>query len=234
MAVEKFRAGFLLFPNLTQLDLTGPYEIISSMPGAEAVLLWKTLDPVRAERGLTILPTETFAACDRLDLLCVPGGPGINPLLEDAETLEFIRRIARDARYVTSVCTGSLVLGAAGLLRGRRAACHWMSRHLLPAFGALPVADRVAVDGNIITGGGVTAGIDFGLRVVAEIHGQKVAEAVQLGVEYAPAPPFNAGTPATAAPELVAEVRERAAPMIKERTALVKRATLRLGTRTAA
>ena len=234
MAIEKFRAGFLLFPNLTQLDLTGPYEILSSMPGAETVLLWKTLDPVRAERGLTILPTETLAACDRLDLLCVPGGTGINQLLGDAEVLQFVRRMAQDARYVTSVCTGSLVLGAAGLLRGRRAACHWMSRHLLAAFGATPVADRVVVDDNIITGGGVTAGIDFALRVVAEIHGRRVAESIQLRVEYAPAPPFDSGTPETAAADLVDEVRERAQPMMRERTALVRRATLRLGSRTAA
>jgi cyclohexyl-isocyanide hydratase len=234
MATEKFRAGFLLFPNLTQLDLTGPYEIISAMPDVDVTLLWKTLEPVRAERGLSILPTGTFDACDRLDLLCVPGGTGINALLDDPEVLLFIRRIARDARYVTSVCTGSLVLGAAGLLRGRRAACHWMSRHLLAAFDAEPVAERVVVDGNIITGGGVTAGIDFALRVVAEIHGQAAAEAIQLGVEYAPAPPFDAGTPATASPDTVARVRERMAPMIRERTDLVRRAALRLGRKTAA
>jgi len=234
MAIDTFRAGFLLFPNLTQLDLTGPHEIISSMPGAEVALLWKTLDPVRAERGLTMLPTETFAACDRLDMLCVPGGTGINDLLGDPEVLLFIRRIARDARYVTSVCTGSLVLGAAGLLRGRRAACHWASRHLLSVFGAEPVADRVVVDGNIITGGGVTAGIDFALRVAAELHGPEVAQAIQLRVEYAPAPPFEAGTPATAAPEVLAAVRDRMTPIIRERTALVKRAALKLNGRNAA
>lgn len=234
MTTAPFRAGFLLFPNLTQLDLTGPYEIISSMPGAEATLLWKTLDPVRAERGLSILPTETFAACDRLDLLCVPGGTGINDLLGDPEVLLFIRRIARDARYVTSVCTGSLVLGAAGLLRGRRAACHWASRHLLSVFGAEPVADRVVVDGNIITGGGVTAGIDFALRVAAEVHGPEVAQAIQLRVEYAPAPPFDAGTPQTAAPEVLAAVRDRMAPIIRERTVLAKRAALKLNGRHAA
>jgi cyclohexyl-isocyanide hydratase len=234
MTTATFRAGFLLFPNLTQLDLTGPHEIIASMPGAEVALLWKTLDPVRADRGLTMLPTETFAACDRLDMLCVPGGPGINDLLSDAEVLLFVRRMARDARYVTSVCTGSLVLGAAGLLRGRRAACHWASRHLLPVFGAEPVADRVVVDGNIITGGGVTAGIDFALRVAAELHGPAVAQAIQLGVEYAPAPPFDAGTPQSAAPEIVTAVRDRMAPMIRERTALVKRAALKLNGRHAA
>jgi cyclohexyl-isocyanide hydratase len=228
MTTEPFRAGFLLFPDLTQLDLTGPYEIIAAMPGAEVSLLWKTREPVRSDRGLSILPTGTLAECDRLDLLCVPGGPGINRLLVDTEVLDFIRRVASGARYVTSVCTGSLVLGAAGLLRGRRAASHWLSRHLLAEFGAEPVAERVVVDGNLITGGGVTAGIDFGLRVVAEIHGQAVAEAIQLGVEYAPAPPFDAGSPDTAPPALVAAVRERLTPMMRERTELVKRAAARL------
>jgi cyclohexyl-isocyanide hydratase len=228
MTSSPFRAGFLLFPDLTQLDLTGPYEIIATMPGAEASLLWKTLEPVRSDRGLSILPTQTFAQCDRLDLICVPGGPGINKLLVDEEVLDFIRRVARDARYVTSVCTGSLVLGAAGLLRGKRAASHWASRHLLAEFGAEPVAERVVVDGNVISGGGVTAGIDFGLRVVAEIHGQAAAEAIQLGVEYAPAPPFDSGSPDSASPALVATMRERLAPMLRERMALVKEAAARL------
>src|SRR5690606_22861099 len=228
MATEPFRAGFLLFPELTQLDLTGPYEIIAAMPGAEAVLLWKTLEPVRSDRGLSMLPTETFDACRRLNLICVPGGPGVNRLLVDDAVLDFVRRVARDARYVTSVCTGALVLGAAGLLRGRRAATHWASRHLLAEFGAKPVAERVVVDGNVITGGGVTAGIDFGLRVVAEILGQPAAEAIQLGVEYAPAPPFASGSPETASPALLAAMHERLAPMLRERTALVKEAAARL------
>ena len=228
MATEPFRAGFLLFPELTQLDLTGPYEFVAAMPGAEAVLLWKSLEPVRSDRGLSILPTETFDRCRNLDLLCVPGGPGVNRLLLDEDVLDFIRRVSRDARYVTSVCTGALVLGAAGLLRGKRAATHWASRHLLAEFGAEPVAERVVVDGNIITGGGVTAGIDFGLRVVAEVMGQATAEAIQLGVEYAPAPPFDSGSPETASPALLAAMRERLAPMLRERSALVKEAAKRL------
>jgi cyclohexyl-isocyanide hydratase len=161
-------------------------------------LLWKTPEPVRSDTGLTITPTTTLAACPKLDVVCVPGGPGMNDLLDDAEVLAFLRRVAAEARYVTSVCTGSLVLGAAGLLRGRRAACHWMSRDMLRQFGAEPVADRVVVDGNVITGGGVTAGIDFALRLVAEVAGRTAAEAIQLGVEYDPHPPFDAGSPDTA------------------------------------
>ena len=165
MSDSKFRSGMLVFPNLTQLDLTGPYEVLSRLPGAETLLLWKNLAPVRTEHGLTILPMATLADCPPLDLVFVPGGPGINPLLEDQEVLDFLRRAAASARYVVSVCTGALVLGAAGLLRGRRAATHWMSREMLPAFGAVPVTERVVVDGNVFTGGGVTAGIDVALRV---------------------------------------------------------------------
>src|SRR5437773_1190026 len=164
-----FRIGFLLFPNITQLDLTGPHEVLSMMPGAEIHLIWKSKDPVRAVSSLAMLPTTTFAECPQLDMICVPGGPGMNALLTDRETLEFLQRQAKGARYVTSVCTGALVLGAADLLRGKRAATHWMSMDMLKAFGAIPTDERVVVDGNTITAGGVTAGIDFGLRVVAEI-----------------------------------------------------------------
>ena len=159
-----FRIGFVLFPRLTQLDLTGPYEILSRMRDAETLLVAKTLDPVATERGLSIVPTATFADCPPLDLVCVPGGAGVNDVLGDAEILGFLRKTAEHARYVTSVCTGSLALGAAGLLRGRRAACHWLSREALREFGAEPTGERVTIDGNIITGGGVTAGIDFALR----------------------------------------------------------------------
>src|SRR5262245_57950639 len=154
------RIGFVLFPRLTQLDLTGPYEILSRMRDAETLLVAKTLDPVRADRGLSIVPTATFADCPPLDFVCVPGGIGVNDVIGDAEILDFLRKTAAHARYVTSVCTGTLALGAAGLLRGRRAACHWLSREALRKFGAEPTDERVTVDGNIVTGGGVTAGID--------------------------------------------------------------------------
>jgi cyclohexyl-isocyanide hydratase len=224
MTTAPFRAGFLLFPRLTQLDLTGPFEVLANLPGAETYLIWKTREPVRSERGLAIVPTATFADCPPLDLICVPGGVGVNALLEDRETLDFLRRVSERARYVTSVCTGALLLGAAGLLRGKRATTHWMSRDMLRAFGAQPVEARVVVDGNVITGGGVTAGIDFGLTVAAEVAGRRTAEAIQLGIEYAPEPPFDAGTPASADPALVAQVRERAAGRQSERLARIKAA----------
>jgi cyclohexyl-isocyanide hydratase len=224
MSTTPFRAGFLLFPRLTQLDLTGPYQVLASLPGAETHLIWKTREPVVAEHGLAIVPTATFADCPPLDLICVPGGVGVNAILGDRETLAFLRRMAAGARYVTSVCTGALALGAAGLLRGKRATTHWMSLDMLRAFGAEPVAARVVVDGNLITGGGVTAGIDFGLTVAAEIAGQRVAEAIQLGIEYDPQPPFDAGSPARADADLVALVRERAAGRQSERADCVKAA----------
>src|SRR4051812_15602004 len=228
MSDAPFRSGLLVFPNLTQLDLTGPYEILARLPGSETRLIWKTRDPVRSEHGLTILPDATFEACGRLDLVLVPGGAGINPLLEDEETLAFVRRAAAAARYVVGICTGSLVLGAAGLLRGRRAGTHWMSRDLLAAFGAVPVAERIVVDGNLFTGGGVTAGIDVALRVAAEIAGREAAEAIQLGVEYDPQPPFAAGSPETAPASVREAVLARAAARQCDRAERVSRAAARL------
>ncbi|HLY45237.1 MAG TPA: DJ-1/PfpI family protein [Stellaceae bacterium] len=228
MSDRPFRSGMLLFPNMTQLDLTGPYEILSALPGSEVALIWKTLDPVRSERGLTLLPSATFATCLPLDLLLVPGGPGINPLLEDRETLDFLRRAAATARYLVGICTGSLVLGAAGLLQGKRAGTHWMSRGMLAAFGATPVAERVVVDGNLFTGGGVTAGIDVALRVAAAVAGQAAAEAIQLAVEYDPAPPFAAGSPETAPPAVLEAVLARAAPRQQDRAQRAARAAAAL------
>ena len=228
MTEAKLRCGMLVFPNLTQLDLTGPYEILARMPGSEVSLIWKSLDPVRTEHGLTILPNATFATALPLDLVLVPGGGGINPLLEDADTLAFLRRAAASARYVVSVCTGALVLGAAGLLRGRRATTHWMSRDLLPAFGAIPVAERVVIDGNLTTGGGVTAGIDVALSVVAEIAGRAAAEAIQLAVEYDPEPQFGAGSPETAPPAVLQSVLARGATRQKDRAERVARAAAAL------
>jgi len=222
--------GFLVFPNIMQLDLTGPLEVLAQMPGAEIHLVWKTRDPVRAAgSGLLLTPTSTFADCPQLDVICVPGGSGMNALLTDDETLAFLRRQAAGARYVTSVCTGALVLGAAGLLKGRRAATHWMSTEFLAAFGATPVAERVVVDGNVITGGGVTAGIDFALRVVAEMAGEAVAKAIQLGIEYDPQPPFDSGHPRSADPTIVAKARALAAPRQAERRAQVEKAAAALG-----
>lgn len=219
-----FRAAFLLFPAVTQLDLTGPYEVLARVPDSEIHLVWKSRDPVRTDRGLTILPTTNFAECSPVDLLCIPGGGGVNKAMLDPEALDFVRRMAAQARYVTSVCTGSLLLGAAGLIAGKRVGCHWMSRELLREFGATPMDSRVVIDGNVITGGGVTAGIDFALRVVAEIFGQEAAEKIQLSIEYDPDPPFNAGSPATASAAVVAAVRQAATGMMRERTNAVAQA----------
>ena len=215
------KIGFLLFPKVQQLDLTGPFEVFASLPDVQIHLVAATMDPVTTATGLCLLPTTIFATCPRLDVLCIPGGAGVNGLLTDATTLAFVQKQAAEVRYLTSVCTGALVLGAAGLLRGRRATTHWNAHDLLPAYGAIPVKDRVVRDGNLLTGGGVTAGIDFALTLVAEIAGQAAAEAIQLNLEYAPAPPFDAGTPDRASPGVVAAVRARSAPIRKEREILV-------------
>ncbi len=213
--------GLLVFPRVQQLDLTGPYEVFASLPGSAVHLVWKTKEPVTSATGLLLVPTTTYADCPPLDVLCVPGGAGVNALMQDQDALEFIRRQATSARYVTSVCTGALVLGAAGLLRGKRATTHWASHDLLARFGAIPTQGRVVQDGNLLTGGGVTAGIDFALALAAELAGREAAEAVQLNLEYAPAPPFDAGTPQTAPAAVLAMVRERSAPIRQERERIV-------------
>ncbi|KQY16903.1 thiamine biosynthesis protein ThiJ [Massilia sp. Root133] len=206
--------GFLLFPRVTQLDLTGPAQILSRVPGAQVHLVWKTRDPVPTDVGFTINPTTTFADCPQLDVLCVPGGFGIEDLFGDAHTLAFLRRQGERARYVTSVCNGSLVLGAAGLLDGYRSACHWIWLPFLTRFGAVPVAERIVRDRNRISGGGVTAGIDFGLALAAELAGDDVARMIQLALEYDPQPPLDAGSPQGAGAELVARYREMVAPRL--------------------
>jgi cyclohexyl-isocyanide hydratase len=213
--------GILVFPSVQQLDLTGPYEVFASVPGAKVHLIWKDRGPIVSATGLVLAPTMTFAQCPALDVLCVPGGAGINALLRDAEVLGFLRAQAARARYVTSVCTGALVLGAAGLLKGRRATTHWASHDFLARFGAIRTQGRVVRDGNLFTAGGVTAGIDFGLTVVAEILGDAQAQAIQLALEYAPAPPFRAGTPDEAPPAVLAAARERLAPSRKAREAIM-------------
>jgi len=223
--MTRTRIGLLLFPRMTQLDLTGPFEVFAKLPGAEVLLLWKTLQPVEAETGLRMLPHATLRDCPALDVVCVPGGPGVNALMEDEEVLAWLRAQAASARYVSSVCTGSLVLGAAGLLRGKHATSHWASRDLLAAFGAIPTAGRVVRDGNLFTGGGVTAGIDFALTMVAELAGQAAAQTIELEIEYAPAPPFDAGTPESAPPEILAAARAANAPMRAVREALAARIT---------
>ncbi|HZW20328.1 DJ-1/PfpI family protein [Noviherbaspirillum sp.] len=199
--------GFLLFPNVTQLDLTGPAQVLSRVPNAKVHLVWKSAEPVMTDVGFTINPTTTFAECPQLTVLCVPGGFGIGDQIVDQETLAFLRRQGENARFVTSVCNGSLILGAAGLLEGYKSACHWQWRKYLPRFGAEPVAQRIVRDRNRISGGGVTAGIDFGLALAAELAGDEVAKTLQLAFEYDPHPPFDCGTPEKAGPALVERLR---------------------------
>jgi cyclohexyl-isocyanide hydratase len=221
--------GLLVFPNVQQLDLTGPYEVFASWPRARVQLVAKTLDPVTSSTGLVLTPNASFADCPQLDVLCVPGGSGVNALMADEETIAFVRRQAEGARFVTSVCTGALVLGAAGLLAGKQATTHWASHHLLETVGALPVRARVVRDGSLMTGGGVTAGIDFALALIGELAGEEVAAAIELNLEYAPAPPFGAGTPETAKPAAVETVRKRMAPIVEERRRLAEAAARLLG-----
>ncbi len=213
--------GFLLFPDVTQLDLTGPAQVLARVPGAQLHLVWKTLEPVLTDVGFAIVPTQTLDSCPALDVLCVPGGAGIGDCLRDTEVLSWLRRQGEGARYVTSVCTGSLVLGAAGLLDGYDSACHWAFRDLLPRFGARPVAERVVRDRNRISGGGVTAGIDFGLTLVAELAGEEAARMIQLGLEYDPQPPFDSGSPEAAGAERVARFRARIQPQLEARLAII-------------
>ena len=207
--------GFVLFPNLTQLDLTGPLQVLHRLPGATVHIAAKTREPAPSDCGLGLVPTTTFAACPDLDLICVPGGAGVSGAVADAETVAFVRRQGGRATYVTSVCTGAFVLGAAGLLQGRRATTHWAYTHLLPMVGATYEKARVVRDGNVFTGGGVTAGIDFALAVAAEVAGSEAAQRIQLSIEYDPAPPFSSGSPDQAP----ASVRAALAPAYEKRVA---------------
>jgi cyclohexyl-isocyanide hydratase len=204
-----FEIGFLLFPGLTQLDLTGPAQVLSRMSDARVHFVARTLDPVPSDCGLSLVPTCTFETAPPLDLLCVPGGMGVDSVMTDPASLDFVRRAGQEASFVTSVCTGSLILGAAGLLVGYRAACHWAWRDLLPLFGASPCEDRVVIDRNRITGGGVTAGIDFAFRVIEQLRGLEEAERLRLGLEYDPQPIGMGGTPSTVSAGVLHAVRLR-------------------------
>ena len=202
--------------------------MFSSLPGAKVHLIWKRIEPVTSDSVLVLTPTTTFADCPQLDVICVPGGFGTDDMINDEEMLAFLRKQAGGAKYITSVCTGSLVLGAAGLLKGYRATTHWTAMDFLSAFGAIPTKTRVCVDRNRVTGGGVTAGIDFALTIAAEIAGAETAQAIQLQIEYAPAPPFAAGTPGGAPKAVLDAVLTRGAAMRAERSALVARVAARL------
>ncbi|HWA38976.1 MAG TPA: DJ-1/PfpI family protein [Burkholderiales bacterium] len=216
--------GMLIFDDMTQLDFTGPYEVFAQMAGCEVRVIAKSREPVTAKGGLKFLPDTTIADAPQLDVLFVPGGPGVGALMEDRPVLEFLRRQAAGAKYVTSVCTGALVLGAAGLLKGYRATTHWLSLELLPLFGVSAATDRVVIDRNRITGGGVTAGIDFALVIAAQVLGAEAAKTIQLLIEYNPAPPFDSGHPGTADTAIVEGLRRERAPMQAKRLEQARRA----------
>lgn len=213
----KLQIGLILYPELTQLDLTGPFEVFSRMPGAQVHLIWKTLEPIQSDTGLKLLPTTRMADCPGLDVVCVPGGPGQIDLMEDEEVLGFLRRQGANAKYVTSVCTGSLLLGAAGLLKGYRASTYWACTEMLAGYGAIYEKGRVVKDRNRITGGGVTAGIDFALTVVAELAGERAAKMIQLSIEYNPAPPFSCGHPDVAEAEITEAMTQLMAERLQTR-----------------
>ncbi|CAM2178709.1 thiamine biosynthesis protein ThiJ [Burkholderia cepacia] len=228
MATTPFIVVFALFDHVTQLDFTGPDEVFWRLPGARIRRASVRGGSIRADSGLTVAEVERLADIAHADLVCVPGGIGVIDAIADAAFVREVRRLALGARYVTSVCSGSLVLGAAGLLQGRRAACHWAWRDLLPPFGAIVDEGRVVRDGPVVTGGGVTTGIDMALSVMADLAGPAYAQAVQLGIEYAPEPPFDCGRPERAAPDILASVSALFERVRPDRHAVVARAAQRL------
>jgi len=213
----------VIFPNLTQLDLTGPYEVFGRLPGTKVLLIAENLEPVKSDNGLMLTPDTTFDTSPQVDVLFVPGGRGIFDAMQNKNLLNFLKRQAEHAQYITSVCTGSLVLAAAGLLNGYKATTHWLSLNLLKLFNVDVVEERVVIDRNRITGGGVTAGIDFGLYVVAKLFNEELAKEVQLMMEYNPAPPFNVGSPKIADKEIVERVVNARSGIQKERKELIKK-----------
>jgi cyclohexyl-isocyanide hydratase len=228
-SIPPISVAFLLFPNVTQLDLTGPAQVLSRLGNVQLDLVWKDRTPVTTDAGFAIVPTATFADVPRADILCIPGGMGVTEVIADDAAMAWVRGVGAEARWVTSVCTGSLILGAAGLLDGYRATTHWSWRDYLAMFGAEMVPERVVVDRNRVTGGGVTAGIDFALTLTAEVRSPAFAKAVQLSLEYDPAPPFDAGSPEKAGPELVATYQRRVAQLAPDREEKFRTAAARLG-----
>jgi len=214
---------FAVYDGVTQLDFTGPHQFFSRLPNVDIVIASIGARSITTD-NMTFSQLAALEDRTRCDVLCVPGGLGCLDAIQDRSYLTSIRRLADSARYITSVCTGSLLLGAAGLLKGKRAACHWAWRDLLSEFGAIPDGARVVRDGNVVTGGGVTAGIDFALTLIAELEGPDVARSIQLALEYAPAPPFDAGSPETAAAEILAQSRLRTEPMLARRREIMKAA----------
>jgi len=226
---QPLQIGSLLFAGLDQIDLTGPFEVLSRVPNSTYRIYGKSTAPVRDLKGLRLIPDATLAEAPQLDVLHVPGGPGQEACMDDEEVLGWVQRQAAGAKIVFSVCTGALICGAAGLLKGRRATTYWAALHLLPYFGATPVKERVVVDGNLVCAAGVTAGIDGALRVAALLRGDAAAETIQLYMQYAPEPPFKAGSPDTAPLEVTAAVRNAAAEIMARREETARRVAERLG-----
>jgi cyclohexyl-isocyanide hydratase len=221
--------GSLLFEGIDQIDMTGPFEVLSRIPNSTYRIYGKTAAPVRDLKGLRLTPDGALSDAPQLDVLHIPGGFGQEALMQDEEVLGWIRHQAAGARSVFSVCTGALLCGAAGLLKGRRATTHWASFHLLPLFGAIPVDERVVLDGNWLFAAGVTAGIDGALRLAAELRGDDAARAIQLYLVYAPEPPFDSGTPETAPAAILDQARQSVAGITAQREATARRAAARLG-----
>ncbi len=228
--MSHLQIGAMIYPRMDQCDFTGPFEVLSLLPDSTFHVIAKTRDPVRDGRGLILTPEESFGEAPQLDVLVVPGGHGQEALMDDEQSLSFVRRQAEGAKYVLSVCTGALICGAAGLLRGRRATTHWSVLHLLEYFGAIPVDQRVVVDGNLISAAGVTSGIDGALRLAAILRGERAAKLIQLGIQYAPEPPFRCGSPQEADPEIVDAARAAGREIAQARLATARRIQQRLAT----
>ncbi len=226
---QPLKIGSLLFDGLDQIDLTGPFEVLSRIPNSTYRIYGASLEPVRDVKGLQLTPDATLSEAPQLDVLHIPGGPGQEAPMEDEAVLGWVRHQAAGAKIVFSVCTGALICGAAGLLKERRATTHWTAKHLLPYFGALPSDERVVVDGNLVCAAGVTAGIDGALLVAAMLRGEEAAKAIQLYMQYAPEPPFHAGSPETAPPEIVESVRASAQDLIARREVTARRVAERFG-----
>jgi cyclohexyl-isocyanide hydratase len=226
---QPLKIGSLLFDGLDQIDLTGPFEVLSRIPNSTYRIYGASLEPVRDVKGLQLTPDASLSEAPQLDVLHIPGGAGQEALMEDEAVLGWVRHQAAAAKIVFSVCTGALICGAAGLLQGRRATAYWAALHLLPYFGATPGQERVVVDGNLVCAAGVTAGIDGALLVASMLRGEEAAKAIQLYMQYAPEPPFNAGSPETASPEIVESVRAAAQDLITRREVTARHAAERLG-----
>jgi cyclohexyl-isocyanide hydratase len=227
--VEYLHIGMLIYPGLDQMDFTGPFEVFARLPDAAVHVLWKDTQPLRDDKGLILTPDTTLDGAPPLHLLHVPGGYGQEALMDDEEVLVFLRAHVALGRTLFSVCTGALICGAAGILRGRRATTHWTVFDLLPYFGAIAVDERVVVDGNLVCAAGVTSGIDGALRVVAMLRGEETAREIQLAMQYAPEPPFDSGTPGAARPETLQAVAARGIPMREARLATARRVSSRIG-----